>query len=573
MRQTITKMSISSLLLGGCIQDLLDQGAALTPDTETAASATSTGDPPTPTTSEGVNSSPVQTVTGSPDETTSSSTTMQEPGTTTGAPEENLPPTIELFDVNQDHLSEAGPAQLQLLVSADVVKVRLSLDGEKLADLTPGDFPWNWDALSAKDNGEMRIFEVVVEDAEGLTATETTELSVQLPQPGVEKCLFEDQGANASVISALKYTPDAIIAVGSRDTGAGLRLTAWKLDPDHCKEVLPGWPQTIANWTAEPKLAAMTSRGAAVDVDADGNIVVAGNFIVGGKPQSYVALLNPDGSRLWEKLGQVGDEVAGVAAATAQFKNRVFVVGSERTSDVPVRTDAAIWTYLAIDGAVSLGSWLTLKAPFTPDEFDDDPKNKRSEWIRAVVIQPGTGNALAVGEREFSPDGLINYSRAFTLRVHPLGGLVGAPWTSWAPSSVHDAVRSVALCGDDVLAGGWTRDEPPGAKPRPMMLWIEDDGASVKHRDEPQLGSTEINGIACDREAKIISAATRELGSHDALVFTAPGQDGPRTMYETGTVGDDEAGAVACDRRGFCGWGGHRTVNGKVAAVVRVHHP
>jgi hypothetical protein len=110
----------------------------------------------------------------------------------------------------------------------------------------------------------------------------------------------------------------------------------------------------------------MMSGGTAVDVDLDGNIVVAGNFIVGGKPQSYVALLSQAGSQLWAKVGQVGDEVAGVAAATAQFKNRVFVVGSQQTSDVPVRTDAAIWTYMAVDGEVSLGSWLTLKAPFTP---------------------------------------------------------------------------------------------------------------------------------------------------------------------------------------------------------------
>jgi hypothetical protein len=573
--RTITLPLLTLLALTACVEQIYqDSIAEFPPGADGAASSTS--EPPLPTTSEATSVGPgVQTVTGDVDSTGPGSTS-DDPGSSSGSTGEapvNLPPTIELFAVTPAHLGEAGPAELQLVVSEDVVAVQLSLDGVKLADLKPGDFPRKWDALSAKDNGAARIFEVVVKDAEGLSAAETTAISVQLPQPGIEKCIFEDKDANLSVISALKYTNDAIIAVGTRDTGAGLRLTAWKLDPDHCKEVLPGWPQTIANWSAQPGLAAMTSRGAAVDVDLDGNIVVAGNFIVGGKPQSYVTLLNQAGSQLWEKVGQVGDEVAGVAAATAQFKNRVFVVGSQQTSDVPVRTDAAIWTYLAIDGKVYVGSSLTLKAPFTPDEFEPDDENKYSERVRAVVIQPGTGNALAVGEREFSPDGLNLYSRAFTLRVHPLGGIVGAPWTSWAPSFVHDAVRSVALCGDSVLAGGWTRDEPPGAKPQPMMFWIEGDGTSVKHRDEPQLGSTEINGIACDREAKIISAATRELGSRDALVFTAPGQDGPRTMYETGTVGDDGAGAVACDRRGFCGWGGHRTVNGKVAAVTRVHHP
>jgi len=43
--------------------------------------------------------------------------------------------------------------------------------------------------------------------------------------------------------------------------------------------------------------------------------------------------------------------------------------------------------------------------------------------------------------------------------------------------------------------------------------------------------------------------------------------------YETGVAGADAAGAMACDVRGFCGWGGYRTANGQQYAVVRVHHP
>ena len=106
-----------------------------------------------------------------------------------------------------------------------------------------------------------------------------------------------------------------------------------------------------------------------------------------------------------------------------------------------------------------------------------------------------------------------------------------------------------------------------------MTFWIEDDGTSAKHRHEPQMGSTQINGIACDREAKVVSSATRDAGSRDAQVFTVPGQNGPPTWYDTGAPGDDRAEAVACDWRGFCGWGGYRTTNGKPHAVVRVHHP
>jgi hypothetical protein len=89
--------------------------------------------------------------------------------------------------------------------------------------------------------------------------------------------------------------------VGSRDIGAGLKLTVWALDPDHCEVVLPGWPKTIANWTGEPDLARSMSSGAAIAIDEIGNLAIGGNLIVNGKTQPYVALLTSDGARLWEK--------------------------------------------------------------------------------------------------------------------------------------------------------------------------------------------------------------------------------------------------------------------------------
>lgn len=574
MKWTYLLAFMSSGCLANAWSDLQDN---FTTTATTGGSSTTSGT--VPTTSDGANSSPVATVTGPPDESSSAATTLQEPETTTGAMI-NLPPTIELFtvtpkDPNEMQLSEAGPAELQLVASDDVVKVRLSLDGVELAkNLKLGDFPREWDALSAKDNGLAREFEVVVENAEGLTANATAHLDVQLPQTGAEKCSFEDPGKGAvtSVIAALKYTPDAIVAVGTRETDVGLRLTVWKLGSDKC-EVLTGWPRSIVDWTANDTFAAMTSIGVAVDVDEAGNIIVAGNFVVGGNLKSYVARLTPDGARQWEQDGQVGDEVRGVAGAAAQFKNRVFVVGARRTNDVPVRTDGAVWVFIADEKSVFIQPPVILKAPFTPDEVVDE-QNQRSEKLHAVVIEPGTGYALAVGEREFWPGDVNAYSRAFTVRVHPLGDVVGKPWTSKADASLpHDAARSVAVCGDGFMAGGWTRDEPVDAKPQPMIFWVGADGSSTQHRPEPQLPSTQTQGIACDKEGKIVSAGTRTAGSPDAQVFTVLDPFGPRTPYETGVQGDDGAGAVACDWRGICSWGGFRTANMKPYAFVQVHHP
>jgi hypothetical protein len=409
---------------------------------------------------------------------------------------------------------------------------------------------------------------VIAEDAEGLTAEDDAQLSVTLPPSGAEKCLFEDpeQGDVTSLIGALKYSPEAIYAVGTRGTGT-LRITVWKLDPNHCQP-LPGWPRTIANWTGDANLASLTSLGTAVDIDEDGNLVVAGNFLVNGKLQSYVALLNAEGSRLWEKVGAPGDEVAGVGASKGRYSNRVFVVGSRRTSDNPVRTDGMVWVYQWADGQVYVPPPTVLRAPFKPDEVDPDLLNNFSEWARAVMVDPA-GNALVVGEREYMDADLITYSRAFAVHVHPFGQVLGTPWTSWAPAFGHDAARSVGMCGDDLIVGGWTRDADPNAKPQPFLFWLE----AEMHRHLPQLSATQVHGVACDREGKIVSAATRSFGSHDARVFTVVGTSDTPVWYEQGVADADGAGAVACDRRGFCGWGGYRTANAKPYAVVRVHHP
>lgn len=561
------------ILLSGCIQDLLADGAALAPDTETDASSTSTGGPPTPTTSGG--GPGVHTVTGDSTSTgttegTGAEDTGMEPLSSSGEAV-NLPPTVDLT-VTPLHLGEAGPAELHLAASEDVVKVRLSLDGEKIADLTPADFPYVWEALSAKDNGPARNFSVVVEDAEGLMAADNAEISVTLPPAGAEKCLFRDpdRGTVTSSIAALKYTPESIVAVGTRGTGTALRIAVWKLDPNHCEVVLPGWPKTIENWTGNQTLGGLLSLGAALDIDEDDNLVVAGNFLVNGKLQSYVALLNAEGSRLWEKIGAPGDEVTGVGASRGSYSNRVFVVGSRRTSDNPVRTDGMVWVYQWTEGEdVYVQPPTILRAPFTPDEVDPDQLNILSEWVRAVVVD-ASGNALVVGEREYKDEMFNLYSRGFAVQVHPFGQVLGTPWTSSAPAFRNDALLSVSVCGDAMLAAGWTRDHVVmNANPQPFLFWLE----AETHRHLPQLTATQVYGVACDREGKIVSAATRSSGTADAQVFTVVGTSDTPVWYEQGVADADGAGAVVCDHRGFCGWGGYRTSNAKPYAVVRVHHP
>jgi hypothetical protein len=561
-----------------CVEQIYaDSIAEFPPKADTTGSTT---EPPTPTTTAPDPPDPdLQTVTGASSEetgapgTTSSGTTSS--GTSTG-PQENQPPEINSFDASAYFFDAAGPLTLTLDATDDdaVVKIRLYLDDEEIeSKLTLADFPYVYDVLSAKYNGAQRKFKVVVEDAEGLVAeAETPPITITLPDSGVERCFFEDpdKGSVLSAIMAIEYTSKGIFAVGTR----GLKLAVWRLDPDNCA-LFPGWPKTINSWTGVDEFKGLTSIGSAVDENEDGNIVVGGNFLVNGKPRAYVTLLTDDGARLWERAGSPGDQLAGVAAGLYQHSNKVFVGGSIWTNDNPVRTDAAVWIYHYDGDSVFVAPPTTLRAPFTPDEFDPDEMNLRSEWVRAVVVQPGTGYALIVGERELKPSAInAIYSRTFAVRVKPTGGIIGTPWTSTADASfVHDAGQSVAVCGDGYLVGGWSRDVPADAEAIPSIFWLDDDGTMKQRRFEPQMAATQLLGIACDREGKVVNAGTRGAGTNDARVFTVLGLFEPRVDYDNGVPGDDTAGAVACDSRGFCGWGGYRTSNNMPYAVVRVHHP
>jgi len=187
MRRTSSLiLFLFTLLLAGCPLQVYDDLVENYPPTGSTSGSTSgsTTEMPTPTTTDAVTTGPgVQTVTGENED--SGDTTAADPSTTTTTgPQENAPPTIDLFTVTAsppnppNHLGEAGQAEINLVVSADVVKVHLSLDGVKLADLVPANFPYPWEALSAKDNGPARKFKVVAWDAEGLTAEDEATLSV-----------------------------------------------------------------------------------------------------------------------------------------------------------------------------------------------------------------------------------------------------------------------------------------------------------------------------------------------------------------------------------------------------------
>jgi hypothetical protein len=140
----------------------------------------------------------------------------------------------------------------------------------------------------------------------------------------------------------------------------------------------------------------------------------------------------------------------------------------------------------------------------------------------------------------------------------------------------HDSARSLKRCNSALLVGGWTRDDLPGAKPLPLVRWIDPAGTSAGRRVE-LLIDMQTFGVDCDREGKVVSAGARTLGNQtDVALYAFLDLDEPlvwQAQHDGLDMANDGAAGLACDIWGFCAWGGFETVNGTVRAIVRVHAP
>jgi len=541
-----------SLLLAGCIEGLIAEGADYLPP----ESATSTGSSSTTSDSE-----PTTSLTGfetfaGPSSSSSSSTTAPSGSSTDDA---NVPPVVSIVP-EKEHLSEAGKVIYTIETSDDTAELRLLLDGVLQPKPTPSGvstYTAIFEALSAKDNtapGAPHVITVEAEDEEGLVGVDQAELSVTLPASGVQKCIFTDEG-HLSRVNALAYTEDAIFAAGERDGKAAV----WILGPDQCELIKV---VTIADW--DPTLGALLSRGTAIAVDEVGDFAVGFNLFKGGVPQVYTVGLTKLGSLLWAKLGAVGDEIAGLTAVPGGFVG----VGSRHAT---FSTDAIMWQYAVEQGSAKAS--VKVLDLVTPQE-GPDVFNKQSEWARAAMFDPSAGVVFVVGDRDFNADNNNYPRRAFVVRMVPFGEVIGEPSTSSGDVLYNDTATSIARCGAEVLLGGSAWDEAPGSEPMPLTRYLDRDGDPVGGLTEPWVGQT--FGLACDRELKIVHATTTlGPGVPDAKVFAFSDAKAPRLWYEQGQDGEDAALSLTCDARGFCAWGGFRESpkTQERVAVVRVHHP
>jgi hypothetical protein len=185
-----------------------------------------------------------------------------------------------------------------------------------------------------------------------------------------------------------------------------------------------------------------------------------------------------------------------------------------------------IWRHLP-DQSV----WKTImKAPFTADE-QPDPNNWLSEKIRAMLIEPETGFLVVVGEREFKPNVNDVRTRAFVARFVPLGAHVGSPSTSPGDVFGHESMHSVTICGEELIAGGWTRNpDDPNATPQPLFRWASNGIWLEKKLPEVRSPSGSVN-------AKTLASEPPAERKPAPTTFPSRSQAAPRSSVDGRTIG------------------------------------
>ncbi len=535
---------------------ITDEGSATTGDQEGGSSIPSTSAAGGPDVADSTDSDPTPTTgdwtTGAVAETTMS-------GESTAAPV-NEPPTVALA-LSPEIIEAAGVVELSIEVSRDVVELDVIYRGEIVATLPPTDFPYHFEVTShAKCDGPEGLG-VVARDAEGLVADDAKMLACSLPASGSEAHKAKLPGETQSLVYSVAVLGDSFVAAGVLDG----QIVVWRVAPD--LQVLPGWPRVLADWTAIPGLAALDSAAVGVTVDADQNIIVAGNTVKAGVKTYYVAKLNAAGSRLAEAQGMPEEEAAGVAVTA---EGVIVVAGAVRTAAQPPAYDWRVWGYAKLGQAPWVDT-LPLGPGETLDIFND-----RSEHARAIVVLP-SGELLVVGEREYRQLDQKTYVRASWQRYSSVGARVGELWTSDAngAESSHDAANAVVvLTGDEFVISGWARTTL-GQSPQVWSRRFQQ-GEAQDFRLEPA-STAEAKGIGHDREGNLVVATTLTAsGQLDAWAFAFHGWALPNVWAQP-PYGDpqgwDGYTSIACTDWGYCLAGGFLTVGDALTGFLRLHNP
>ena len=177
---------------------------------------------------------------------------------------------------------------------------------------------------------------------------------------------------------------------------------------------------------------------------------MVGTTLIDGEQQMYVARFHADGSLDWETRGELGSGARGVGVKP---DGKIFITGSQRTSNNPPAFDMRVWVYDA-DGTAH--GYVGYK------DFDD-LENTRDEFGRAVVVL-ADGRVVVAGMGEtIDPNDQTEVVRGVALLLVGKGDLVDT-WVSPGDTMNHDAILAAVATSDGFATCGYAQDELSGKK-------------------------------------------------------------------------------------------------------------
>lgn len=453
--------------------------------------------------------------TGAVDDTGASSTTAADPN-------EDAEAVISSWTANKMQVWEVGPVELAAVVSDEVTAVDVYQDDEWVTTLHPPDLTYTWGVLGELQDG-AHTWTAVARSASSESTPAHLVVQVDVPAGGLPQWYAPAGDADLSLAAAVATVDDVSIVVGYRKGVVG-ELTLRRYEGESIV-----WTRSVTQWS-KLKEAQEHTTGVDVAIDGEGNIVVAGNMLVG--PRRYIAKLDPSGALLWEHLGAVGELAHGVAVDDG---GRVYLAGA-----APVKADTKlkVWSW----NSAGLKPW-----PAAEYEDTTDLAHLQSEWATAVT-RVGD-RIIVVGEVEVLGDDLKPVSRTIVLQLTPGGEVKTADtWISVGDWGGRDGARDVVTVGDEYCLTGWS-----GAPPRALTRCS---AGLQPWWSTPHQVSTTAFSITHNQRLEVVVAGQHLLVKDTPQVWVEALVPGGDVVAWTYLGGPGQANGVDCGRWGPCVYAG-----------------
>lgn len=432
------------------------------------------------------------------------------------------PPSIEGFAADPPAVWAVGPVDLSVQLAGDVDEVELRHGGEPVVVLGPGELHHVWEVLSDDDNDEHTWTAI----ARGPAGEVTRDLVVPVDVPPGGQVQWQKQlpaDGEVSYGTAVAAAPDGSTwTTGLLHEDFATRMFVRRFAGG---DLAHDWSPTL--WTSEPDVLEY-SGGVDLAVAPDGDLVVAANVGAYAVRRRYLAKLSPAGELVWDRLGNVGEQAAGLTVDD----ERVYLTGSRPRPDDT--RELVVWSW-DLDG---LDPWQRAWAGTEPN---DDVWSESGAAV--TVVQD---HVVVVGwERQLGQQD-SNNDRSVVLMYTREGAEVGEPWVSPGEHG-NDRALDVVTLGDEFCLVGWA------GEPRHMLVRCSTDLTPSSMFLSPEASTG--RSVSTNRLGELVVAGDMVVSSKGFVLALRPGFAGEHWRREFAPT--SQVLSVDCDAWGACSWTGY----------------